>query len=64
MQQDFANWVTNAIDSYISNQHTYTFTLFIMTVYNRWTGLDWTTGLLELTVQHYTSILGLTGVIT
>ena len=46
-----------------------------MAVYNHWTGLDWTgldwstglewsTGLfLELKVQHYISILGLTGVI-
>ena len=37
----------------------------VMAVYNHWTGLDWITGLfLELKVQHYNSILGLTGVVT
>ena len=26
-----------------------------MAVYNHWTGLDWTTGLLKFKVQHYNS---------
>ena len=34
--------------------------VYILAVYNQWTGLDWTTKLfLELKVQHYNSILGL-----
>ena len=38
--------------------------VIMLTVYNHWTGLEWTTGLLlESKVQHYISILGLPDVI-